>query len=414
VFIVSHRIAGLVFRTEASVPLPRLGEEPFRQFLVDNDRPPDVCHYIHKIPLAALTLPALSGEEWAQRLRGVEVEPGALDSPLLRAPAVQTWLQASLNRSASVSISLLYDRLIGRDFAQRRFDFFYLEKSEAPESTEQEVERPVRSEGKPAPCFRQHVINTDPRTVAPLTMETRAQLTRSIRFWPPDTVESPLLRTPEVQAWLKVAQERAEEVAASIYLDGVALWNLSQNRIDFFYYPEYGPTVEGRVAAYFRRMFATFLPDFSALMVHSSGLIRNQRAALFLAPDEGGKTTVLRRAPGGLFLNDDQIVLRREGEQFVAHSTPLGRITSGPCQARLGGLFVLEKATTFRLTPVPAAGLVRRLWEEHTIYTAVLPRALKQRAFNLFYDLCHQVPVYKMQFPQDDIDWNAIDAAMAD
>lgn len=412
-FVASHRIAGLTFRTESSVRLPRLDEEPFSRFLVDNDAPSDMSHHIHKIPLGSLILPAPQTGEREQLLRGVDVAPGAMDSPLLRAPAVQTWLQTRRGQPATASTLLLYDHMIGRDFAQHRFDFFYLEEETSQQEGDQEEDRPIGSDGKPVPCFRVHPIITDPRTVAPLPAEVQVSLVQGIRFWPPDTVQSPLLCTPEVQAWLQAAQDRADTLEASIYLDGLMIWNQSQNRIDFFYYPEYGNTTEGRVAAYFRRMFATFLPDFSALMVHSSGVIRRERAALFLAPDEGGKTTVLRRASGGLFLNDDQIIVRREGEHFVAHSTPLGRITSGPCWARVGGLFVLEKARSFRLEPVPPAGLVRRLWEEHLIYTSVLPRSLKRRAFDLFYELCHQVPVYKMQFPQDYVDWDAIDAAMA-
>jgi hypothetical protein len=190
------------------------------------------------------------------------------------------------------------------------------------------------------------------------------------------------------------------------------VWTQDQNTLDLFFIPEYGDTPEGYVAPSFRQLFAAFLPGFSALMVHSSGLIRNGRAALFLAPDEGGKTTVLKRSDGGQLLNDDQIIVRQEGDGFIAHATPLGRLTSGPCQAPLGGLFILEKATDFELVPVEPAGLVKRLWDEHHIYTFMLPKSLKRRSFDLFYDLCHRVPAYKMRFPRDHVDWGAVEAAM--
>jgi hypothetical protein len=195
-------------------------------------------------------------------------------------------------------------------------------------------------------------------------------------------------------------------------MEGVVVWSATRNELDFFYYPLFGNNPEGRVTAYFRRMFSTFLPRFSALMMHSSGLIRGGRAALFLAKDGGGKTTALRQATEGLLLNDDQIILRQEGDGFVAHGTPLGRLTDGPCQAPLSALFALEKARSFGLEPAKPANLVQHLWDEHRVYTSVLPKPLKLRAFDLLYDVCHQVPAYKMRFPKDHVDWAAIDAAM--
>jgi hypothetical protein len=87
-------------------------------------------------------------------------------------------------------------------------------------------------------------------------------------------------------------------------------------------------------------------------------------------------------------------------------------MTSGPCQAPLAALFLLEKAPTFGLHPAESPGVVRRLWREHQLYTSILPHDLKTRGFNLFYDMCHRVPVYWMRFAKDYVDWAAIDAVM--
>jgi hypothetical protein len=221
-----------------------------------------------------------------------------------------------------------------------------------------------------------------------------------------------------VRATLQDGLDRGDRLRAYHYLDGIMVWNQTQDIIDF-YYPEGGgrfpvlDTAEERVSSNLRQVFATFLPQFSALVVHCAGLIRHGRAALFLAPDGGGKTTVLNLAPDGHLLNDDQVVVRQEGDGFIAHGTPFGSMTDGPVQARLGGLFVLEKAPRFELVLLQPANLVKDYWEEHLNYTFFLPRGLKLRAFDLAYEMCRQVPVYRMRFPKDYVDWDAIDAALA-
>jgi hypothetical protein len=411
--VVSHRIAGITFRTESDVPLPRLHDVPFVHFAVENEDTPDVRHRIHRVHLDSLTLAAPAGEERERILQRAHVEPGGLDNRLLRSPGVRDWIRAEMDRPGETELWLYPERLIGHDFSRHVVELFY-PKDYGQTGAQEPEPGPAMGWGNGAPPrFTMRKVDQDPRIAPPLAKMERERFARDIGFSPPGTLDHPLLRTPRLRAWLHASLDRAERMEATVHIDGILVWNFDQNRQDYFYWPEYGDSPEGYVAVYFRQMFSTFLPDFSALMVHSSGLIRGDRAALFLAPDEGGKTTVLRLAPGGLLLNDDQIVLRKEAGGIVAHGTPLGRMTSGPCQARLSGLFFLEMAGHFELEPVKPAHAVRHLWEEHRIYTSVLPRQRKRCAFDLFYDVCHQVPAYKMRFPVDHVDWEAIDAALA-
>jgi hypothetical protein len=53
------------------------------------------------------------------------------------------------------------------------------------------------------------------------------------------------------------------------------------------------------------------------------------------------------------------------------------------------------------------------LWREHQSYYFFLPGPLRRQAFGFLYDVCHQIPVYRMRFQKDYIDWDAVDAAMA-
>jgi hypothetical protein len=237
----------------------------------------------------------------------------------------------------------------------------------------------------------------------------------------PREIDSSILCSSVVRAWLKSYWGRSNQVEIWLHEHQVILRDFAKREFFHFYTEKLGGYDEERqgyfpeyhVAANFRQMFSSFLPHFSAVQLHSSGVIRNNQVALFLAPDGGGKTTVLRHSTGDLVLSDDQIILRRQGEAFVAYATPFGTITSGPCQAKLGAIFVLQSAPIFELSSLSVPELIRSVWIEHQSYSLFLPKDLKKRAFNLLYDACHQVPCYRMRFPKDYVDWDAIDKAMA-
>ena len=93
----------------------------------------------------------------------------------------------------------------------------------------------------------------------------------------------------------------------------VTIRDFSRNQIDIYYAKELGGYMPDRkaylpgyhVASNLRQIFSTFFPYFSAFLLHSSGVIRGDRAALFLAPDEGGKTTVIMNSTGEPILSGE-------------------------------------------------------------------------------------------------------------
>lgn len=223
-----------------------------------------------------------------------------------------------------------------------------------------------------------------------------------------------------MHAHLQFCLDQAEQLEISIDEDQTVVRNFSRCELDFFFTEKlggYNPdlrrfTPERQIVTNFRQMFSTFLPFFSSVLIHSSGVIRNGKAVLFLAPSTGGKTTVVGLSNVFPILSDDQVVLRKEDKDIIAHGSPLGQITDGPNQARLGGLFLLEKAENFKLEPVEPADMLQQLWSAQPNYIFLLPKNLRIRAFQILCDACHQVPVYQMFFPKDYVDWDAIDKAM--
>lgn len=147
-------------------------------------------------------------------------------------------------------------------------------------------------------------------------------------------------------------------------------------------------------------------------MLHSSSSVLNNKAVLFLARDEGGKTTVMKSAVPRDVLSDDQNILKKEDGAFFVHSTPWSTFHNGPRKARLGGLFLLEKANEFSLDRIHPVDMLTYLWAEHVGYTLFLPKKLRVTAFDLLREACRSVPTYRMRFPKDYIDWDAVDRAM--
>ncbi len=300
--VVTHQIAGIVFRTESDAWLPCLHEEPFERFRV-GDVGPDVRNRIHRVGEDSLTLPPPVGEEQERIFHYTRGWPGRLASPLLRSPAVRATLQTCLERPEHVKAKFHKNWVIIHDFARRQLDLFY---------------------------------------------------------------------TPEPAKY-----------PAEFYVGG-----------------------------YLPRMFSAFLPCFSATLIHAASVLRNDKAAVFLAAGGRGKTTVVELSAGVPVLSDDQIIFRKEDHTVSAHATPLAANTSGRCEAPVGGLFMLEKAPHFELVLLKPADLVQCLWTACSSNTGPLTRDLKKRLYGVICDTCYQAPAYQMRFPKDYVDWDAIDAAM--
>jgi hypothetical protein len=230
----------------------------------------------------------------------------------------------------------------------------------------------------------------------------------------PGLLQRPILRSPGVNEAVKRCLDQPEMAHLAIRWNRAIIRNFARSELCYFYPPDRAADFGGSLAlARHRNLLAPLLTNFSAVMVHGAGVIRNDGAALFLAHDEGGKSTVVKNAPAEHILNDDQVILRQEGVPVWAHATPFGTITSGLHQAKLGGVFLLEKAREFALIPIPAREAVEFLWNEHATAWLVLPKRLRVRVFEILCAACRQARTYRMRFPKGQLDWEAIDEALA-
>jgi len=277
---------------------------------------------------------------------------------------------------------------------------------------------------KPDLSYRLHWFDPDLLVLPPITDEQRESLKIIPGFHPSRWYNSPLLRTREVRQSVEACLERPDLAHVDLRLRRAIIHNFhrsdvqslypSQNEIFFGYSSQNkGQHPEAVTIPPHRNRVAPMLVNFSALILHCSGVVSNGLAALFLASDGGGKSTVLKDFPGQLVLNDDRVILRRAASRIIAHSTPFGRIYNGPQQAPLGSLFLLEKASRFEIIPIPPSEVIKHIWDEHYLIWGILPKALRTRAFELVCDACKQAVTYRLRFSKDGVDWRAIEAAMS-
>lgn len=254
-----------------------------------------------------------------------------------------------------------------------------------------------------------------PNFIAPgtLTLPNLRITSTHPEFLPRDPLCVPLLQSPRVRSRLEACLDHPEQVVLELHMFSVVIRDSIRRVIEVFYPLERAELFKtSYIEPGFRRMFSWFLPAFSALMVHSSAVDRNGSAALFLAPDKGGKTTVAETSTDSVVLSDDQNVLKKDGDIINVYGTPWGSVSSPDQGTKLGGIFLLEKAKDFKLIPLRPADAIRYYWQEHSFYHTLLPKHLKVKTFQTIYDACHQVPVYRMCFPKDYVDWDAIDSVM--
>jgi hypothetical protein len=256
-------------------------------------------------------------------------------------------------------------------------------------------------------CWDYQIILPADLILPPLDPEKDPQLARAYCIGR----ESPLLAATQVKARLEQAREHADQLVVEMHQEAVTILDFSTHRADMFFNPDFG--MQLRQHGIGPAMLAPFMPHFSAMLLHASAIVRNGKTALFLAPDEGGKTTAARLSPDGIILCDDQVLVRQTHQGFQASGTPWGLYRNSKLQAPLCGLFLLEKSRHFAIDPLKPTELRRYLWEEHKNQLAILPMPLQSKASEIAIAISNSAPTWKLSFSKDAIDWEAIDIALA-
>ncbi len=198
-----------------------------------------------------------------------------------------------------------------------------------------------------------------------------------------------------------------ENLLLEINKISTSIFDFTNHRIDHFYTDTNSLSIARRKIG--TASFSLFLHDFNALMIHCSCVNFGDKAAIFVAMDEGGKTTTASLCKDGKVLADDQIIFRKNNKnEWLAYGTPwtIFEPTSGSATPK--AFFLLEKSDNFSLTKLSSRELLTHLWHEHAKARAMIPKMYHTKILDLYICLSSSAPVYLMKFPKDYIDQEAI------
>lgn len=114
------------------------------------------------------------------------------------------------------------------------------------------------------------------------------------------------------------------------------------------------PSIQG-FDSFLRAFYSRALLREGGMLLHCAGLVKNRKAYLFLGKSGAGKSTLSKLAAAGADVISDELnIVRLEKGRYTVHGSPFwgemrneGRQGAWP----LGGVFLLKKAGTNRLSP---------------------------------------------------------------
>jgi hypothetical protein len=162
---------------------------------------------------------------------------------------------------------------------------------------------------------------------------------------------------------------------------------------------------------YLRVLYAHRIVRKGGFLLHSAGLVRDERAYLFFGPSGAGKTTVTSLSPEALVLSDDlTMVVKTSGGEYKACSVPFrglfAPLVESVKEYPLAGFFRLVQDTTDALEPLEGAAAVGEV-------LASLPFVLERPemagdVIDAVAGATLRVPVFKLRFKKDRTFWNVI------
>ncbi len=195
----------------------------------------------------------------------------------------------------------------------------------------------------------------------------------------------------------------------------ILFFDFLSNRYIYFYPKESKDIFSGfEFQARLRNLAGLGLPGLQGMLVHGAGVNINNRGALFLAPDEGGKTSTVSLYKNDCILSDDQIVLRFQNNKTCIYGTPFGSISSGNKGIELKGIFLIKKAPSFKLIKAKSSEVIKFIWDEHFFTICFLPKELKKRLFCSLADSIKTIPSFYLYLSKGHIDWAEIEASFSE
>ncbi len=163
---------------------------------------------------------------------------------------------------------------------------------------------------------------------------------------------------------------------------------------------------------FLRVMTASFILRRGGLLLHGSGVVRDGRAYIFFGPSGAGKTTVTRLSPRDLVLSDDlTLIVRGEGDRPMAAGIPFGmahhRIPETNESFPIAALHRLVQSPAVKRSEIHYSQAVAEVASSLPFVMQETGQAML--AMDTVAALLRTVPVYRLEFRNDDSFWRVIE-----
>lgn len=198
----------------------------------------------------------------------------------------------------------------------------------------------------------------------------------------------------------------------------------SSERLTYKSYTEYGElnliTGEGflemapdaYIENYLRVIYAWLCLNADSLLLHSSGVVRQELGYVFFGPSGAGKTTTSRLAARqATVLSDDLVIIRKKGDQYFLYGVPFkGELSDAPRanqHAPLKGIFRLRQDARHYIEPMSRVVAVAEMAGSAPFINNI--PTLNGKLLTTCNRIAKAIPIQQLHFRRDDGFWKVID-----
>lgn len=153
------------------------------------------------------------------------------------------------------------------------------------------------------------------------------------------------------------------------------------------------------------------LPQFDKVCFHSSIVIDQSRAYIFLGPSGAGKSTVTQLSKPRLHLGDDMNILWCNHQNIYAQIALLGQQYEDQKQADqvygLDSIYWLHQSNQNALSLMDKSTCLLRLYQSLP-NLGMMDRLNQQKASQLCHQIAAEIPAYDLYFTKNDSFWEMI------
>jgi hypothetical protein len=155
--------------------------------------------------------------------------------------------------------------------------------------------------------------------------------------------------------------------------------------------------------------------DPEAYLVHGCGVLSGETGLLFTGPSGIGKTTVASLAGDREVLNDETVLVGKNGSGFSIAGTPFdgGVPSRASASRRLSAILFLKQADKVEMKRLRNSHaykqLLAQVLDSSPLFEVSRLKYIPERA-DLSADLAASVPAYELSFTPDDSFWGVVES----